>query len=221
MFKEAGKAKIVSRDVYEINPYDTQKAKKKKSKFSLSMGYNPDDGFHPQIGIEKSTIGFERNPYSLKYGIHVDYRSLTQAAVFEGYVAKANVLGHWNMRIDLGTTTNNYTENFFGYGNDTSFDQDTSYDTNRVNLQRQWGGASIYKKGAYGSDFIFGVNYRGVEVDPNTLAYTNIDKERDDYIDGYFNYKFDPLARLLVYIKSLCNSMPLVVNLESSTLSNL
>jgi len=184
------KAKIVLRDDYDINHYDHRKEPKEKSTFGLELEYNPDDGFRPQLGIEKSKIGFERNPYSLKYGINVDYRSLTQAAVFKGYVAKANVFGHWNLQLDAGITTNNYTENFFGYGNDSSFDEDTDFDLNRVQLQKQWAGFQFYKNGDYGSNFKLGANYYGYEVDASIPEATRITNERDDYIDFFFTYQF-------------------------------
>ncbi|BAO56403.1 metallophosphoesterase [Nonlabens marinus] len=188
--KSTSRAKVILRDDYDINHYDTEKEVSEKSTFRLKMEYNPDDGFKPSIGIEKSTIGYERNPYSLKYGIDVDYRSLTQAAVFEGYVAKANILGHWNLQLEAGITTNNYTENFFGYGNDSQYVEGTSFDLNRVLLQKQWAGLSIYKIGDYGSNFELGARYRGVEVDDNVSVDTGIENKRDDYADFFFNYEF-------------------------------
>ena len=186
----ASKARIVLRDDYEINHYDHRKFPHKKSTFGLDMEYNPDDGVRPQLSIEKSKIGYERNPFTIKYGLNIDYRSLTQAAVFEGYWARANVIGNWNLQIDAAITTNNYTENFFGYGNDSSFDKDTDFDKNRVFLQRQSAGLSIYKKGDYGSNFTFGTEYEGIEVEPNIPPATGVENERDDYFKAYFNYEF-------------------------------
>jgi len=184
------KAKVVLRDDYDINHYDHNKEPSKKNTVRLKMEYNPDDGVKPSIGIEKSTVGYERNPYSLKYGLKVDYRSLTQAAVFEGYLAKAHVLGNWNLQLDAGITTNNYTENFFGYGNDSQFNEHTDFDVNRVLLQKQWAGISIYEKGDYGSDFQLGIKYRAVEAAADVPVATGITKERDDYADVFFNYQF-------------------------------
>ncbi|KQC33504.1 outer membrane protein/protective antigen [Nonlabens sp. YIK11] len=187
---KASDARNILRDDYEINHYDHRKSPANKSTFSLEMEYNPDDGFRPQLGIEKATIGYDRNPFTIKYGVNVDYRSLTQAAVFDGYWSKANVLGQWNLQVDAGITTNNYTENFFGYGNDSAFDKDTDFDVNRVFLQHQSIGGSIYKMGDYGSSFTFGSQYEGIEVEPNIPEYTNVDNERDDYFKAYFNYEF-------------------------------
>jgi len=190
---QARKAKTTLRDDYTINHYDHKKSPSKKMTFSLDMEYNPDDGINPQLGLEKSIIGYEPNPFTVKYGANVDYRSLTQAAVFEAYWARANTLGHWNLQLDAAITTNNYTENFFGYGNDTTFDQDTDFDINRVFMQRQSAKASIYKNGDYGSNFSTGIKYEGVEVEDNIPNYTLVEKLRDDYLSVFFNYEFKSL----------------------------
>ncbi|SCY06777.1 hypothetical protein SAMN05192588_0974 [Nonlabens sp. Hel1_33_55] len=187
---KAGKSRNTLRDDYEINHYDHRKFPEQKSTFSLKMEYNPDDGIRPQLGIEKSNVGFERNPYTVKYGLNVDYRSLTQAAVFDAYWARANVLGQWNLQLDASITTNNYTENFFGYGNDSNFDENTDFDDNRIFMQRQSIGGSIYKIGDYGSNFTVGTMYEGIEVEPNIPLFTNVENERDDYFKAFFNYEF-------------------------------
>jgi len=184
------KGKAILRDDYDINHYDHKKKPQEKSTFRLNLSYNPDDGFRPQLGIEKSKIGYERNPYSFKYGLDVDYRSLTQAAVFTGYVAKANVVGHWNLQLDAGITTNNYTENFFGYGNRTDFNENTSFDLNRIQLQKQWAGFQFYKNGDYGSNFKIGAKYSGYEVDNTIPVSTGVTQERDDYLDFFLTYQF-------------------------------
>ncbi|AZQ44279.1 metallophosphoesterase [Nonlabens ponticola] len=184
-------ASVVLRDDYDINHYNHRKAPTSKLGFGAQVTYNPDDGVRPQISISKSVLGYERNPYSLKYGIEADYRSLTQAAIFQGHLAKANILGHWNLRADALITTNNYTQNFFGYGNNTTFDGDTDFDDNRVLMQRQEASLSIYKHGDYGSDFQFGIQYRGIEVEPDITRSALIDNQRDDYLDYTFKYLFD------------------------------
>jgi hypothetical protein len=190
-YKDIPGNKIVLRDDYDINHYDHEKKPSTNASIDLQLNYNPDDGFNPIFKYTKTKIGYERNPFTTQYGLGVDYRSLTQAAVFDFFAARANFVGHWNLYIDASITTNNYTENFFGYGNDSQFDNSLDFDDNRILMQQQSAGISIGKSGDYGSHFNVGFEYLGVEADASTPASTGIENQRDDYLTYHFDYQFE------------------------------
>ncbi|MGB5981948.1 MAG: metallophosphoesterase [Nonlabens sp.] len=173
---------VVFRDDYDINQYDPEKEPKRQAKITFKNNYNPDLGYVPTLGYVKEVVDFEANPYSRKYGMNVEYHSLTQAAVFKPTAGLSNVIGHWNLEFDGLITTNNYTENFFGYGNDTDFNPDTDYDQNRVLLQRRSAIVSLDKKGNYGSHFNVGVGYQNIGVE-------NFDNDQFGLLKLNYKYK--------------------------------
>ena len=188
--KEKNGARAIFRDDYDINHYDTEKVPSTAAKPHLVLTYNPDHGVAPSIGFTKSVIGYERNPYSSMYGFKAQYFSLTQAAKFDVFAGLGNAVGHWNLEFKGLITTNNYTENFFGYGNDSEFDRDTNYDANRIQLQRQEAGFHLIKLGHYGSKFDIGIGYKAIETDGNIPAATRITQLRDDYLQFHANYEY-------------------------------
>ncbi|WP_124980446.1 metallophosphoesterase [Nonlabens xiamenensis] len=190
-FTSSNGAKVILRDDYEINHYDTEKVPVSKGSLKLDFAYNPDTGFTPTLFYNKTHLGFERNPYSSKLGIGSTYYSLTQAAKFWIEGGLGNALGHWNLEGKAQITTNNYTENFFGYGNNTNFDRDTDYDLNRILMQRQEVTGELVKIGSYGSSFKLGLGYQAVELDGNSPANTGVTQARDDYMRYHFDYAYE------------------------------
>ncbi len=180
-FTRANGAFIVRRDDYDINHYDSEKEPSVKSKISLVNSYNPDYGFVPQLGYRKELLDYEANPYSRMYGLDVTYHSLTQAAVLNVYGGLSNVVRHLNLELDATLTTNNYTENFFGFGNGSSYRDGISFDADRVQLQRKKVGLYLKGIGDYGSDFTYGVNLQQVDVE-------HLDS--DNYLNYVVNYAY-------------------------------
>ncbi len=166
---------VVLRDDYDINHYDYERKPSRTSKIKLNNEYNPDLGYVPTLGYSKNIIGYEANPYSRKYGLEVAYHSLTQAAIFKPTAGLSNVVGHYNLEFQGLLTTNNYTENFFGFGNDTGFDRDTDFDDNRVLLQRREATLMLDRLGDYGSHFQFYGGYQNVQLEQqNADQYLNV-----------------------------------------------
>lgn len=179
---------VVFRDDYDINHYDYERKPSRTAKIKFNNEYNPDLGYVPTLGYSKNITGYEANPYSRKYGLEVAYHSLTQAAVFKPTAGLSNVVGHYNLEFEGLLTTNNYTENFFGFGNDTDFDRDTDFDDNRVLLQRREAKLLLDRLGDYGSHFQFYTGYQNIAVEREeddqylnlggTYAYRAVDDER-------------------------------------------
>ena len=188
-------AKVVFRDDYDINHYDTEKVPSVGGKIDLIFDYNPDYGFSPTVGFTKSKIGYERNPYSSMYGFKAQYYSLTQAAKFDFNAGLGNALGHWNLEFNATLTTNNYTENFFGYGNLSTFDKDTDFDINRIQFQRQEAGFHVIKIGSYGSTFDLGIDYKAVEFNDDYAQGIEVNSQRDDYLNVHANYTYKSLDK--------------------------
>lgn len=160
---ERGGARFRMNDVYENHIYDTEREPDVTKEFEIDLSYNPDLGFIPRLLVGKKKMGYERNPFTSLYTVEAKYHSLTRAVDLNAELHFAHVIPNWNLKFSGRLTSNNYTENFFGFGNETQELND--FNANRILMQRYNAGASIYHHGDYGSSFEAGVLYQGVEAE--------------------------------------------------------
>ncbi len=159
---------------YETNLYDYQKEKATSGSIGLDVGFNPDDGTTLTARYEKDKNIFLLNPYSRRTQIWVDYQFLTQG--FDVRVNKgfASIFSDFNAVVSGRYTSKNYTENFFGIGNETeNMDTSKGLDYNRVNMEIYKGGLGVERESKYGSFF-------QVKYDVNTVRLV---KNGDNYIN--------------------------------------
>lgn len=161
-------ARVRFSSVYENHIYDTERLPSEAKQIGLNVSYNPDWGVAPHLIIKRQKLGFERNPFTSQFVADVHYFSLMQAAQFKGEVHFSNIFPEWNFKISGLATTNNYTENFFGFGNETQ-NNAAQFDQNRINMQKFEGGAGVYYNGEYGSSFEASLNYQQYNLDQSLL----------------------------------------------------
>ncbi|WP_405202416.1 metallophosphoesterase [Dokdonia sp. LLG6352-1] len=185
---DKGKATRHIDDIYENHIYDTERRPDSGGTFGLEANYNPDEGFSPHITFGKSTLGYERHPFTTKIELDARYISLTQAVDASLEWHKAHLFHDWNFKAFGRLTSANYTENFFGLGNG-SFNNANSFDDNGVYTQYLQAGLGLYYTGEYGSSTAFDLTYentnlRDINVITPALAST-------EYISltGKYEYK--------------------------------
>ena len=169
--KNASKAKIKLTDDYETNVYDYKKLKTNTNQLIPTLGANPDDGFKLGVSNVFTTYGFERNPFTSRHAVKAEYFFATQGfdASYSGEFA--NVIKHWNLNIDTRITSDNFTQNFFGFGNSTpNFENDeedgidADLDFNRVKQQYAHVIPSFIWKGYNDAQFKIGAGYENVKI---------------------------------------------------------
>ena len=80
------------------------------------------------------------------------YITETSGALFKYSGEFANLFEKVNLGIDAGYTSSSYTDNFFGFGNETpNFEDDIDRDFNRVRLQTLNFSPSLIFRGFHGS----------------------------------------------------------------------
>ncbi|MBL4663894.1 MAG: phosphoesterase, partial [Flavobacteriaceae bacterium] len=163
-----GGASIRFYDNYAINNYDSQKLIVRQNSILPSIGANPDDGI--KIGIQDTyTIkGFKANPFHQRHILKVGYFFATQGFDFEYTGEFANVIGKWNLLVNGRFTSENFTQNFFGFGNETENNEDAEaleFDFNRVKTSTKSGEVGIVKNGEYGSRLAITTGIESVEVE--------------------------------------------------------
>ncbi|SCY01991.1 Surface antigen [Nonlabens sp. Hel1_33_55] len=168
---------------YEVNTYDPKKAIQASNILTPAVGFNPDDGLRLAVQNTYTVDGFNRNPHTRVHKVTAGYFFGTEGYTigyegeFAGILNKMNVLlfGKWN-----GPT---FTENFFGFGNETpNLDDDRTYDYNRVRLSTYSAGAGAVYRGEYGSNLRLSMTVEG----------NQINEDRNRFITEFPGSQTDP-----------------------------
>lgn len=161
-------------DDYEINTYDYKKRKHNVNALVPIVGINPDDGF--QIGFVNTftTYGLQRNPFSTKHSISASYYTGNSGydASYKGEFS--NIFHNWNFGVEGKYTSPNFAQNFFGFGNETTYDKDAvELDFNRVSI-KEWSAAiSLVWRGRNGGSFYFKPLIESFEVEKAANRFIN------------------------------------------------
>ncbi len=159
-------------DIYDNHIYDTERMPGGGGGFGLNLSYNPDTGFTPYLQLSKEKSGFEGNPFTTKTDFSFAYFSLTQAAEARLAWHRGHLFKNWNFQANASATTANFTQNFFGLGNESTNDFNT-FDANRVLMQHLSGGIGTYYDGKYGTTSSIQIALERYDVDDNA-ARSNV-----------------------------------------------
>ncbi|WP_452225024.1 metallophosphoesterase [Lacinutrix chionoecetis] len=163
--KENNGAKINFTDIYNNNLFDFNKNIKKIGAITPSLAYNPDDGVALGVSMVKTTRGFQRNPFSQQHRFKGGYYFATNGFSIEYDGEFANLFKDWNFHVAGKVTSENFSNNFFGYGNETpNNDDELDLDYNRVKTSIFMASAGILKKGNFGSDYGFKFIAEGIKI---------------------------------------------------------
>ncbi len=201
-FKEAGKAKLRLSDNYEQNVYDKDKRIFSTSAVIPGIGYNPDDGFKVGLQAVFTNNGFKRNPFTSQHRFKTGYYFATDGYDLSYHGEFARILGNFNLVVGAKFTSYNFSQNFFGYGNETINPEDAldySMDYNRVKISHIGANAGFVQETDYGSTFEFMGSFKSVEVDetPGRFIAENYDVENTDFyqrkyfvgVEGAYQYE--------------------------------
>ncbi len=175
-------------DVYNLNLFNFEKNISKSVGITPGLGFNPDDGLMLRASVAYTVNGFQRNPFSQQHTFNAGYDSATSGFRLDYEGEFANFFFDWNLGIGGTVTNDNYTHNFFGFGNET-INNDDDYNYNRVNHSIYSGHIGILKRSAFGSDYGFKAAFEGVEIeDTNDRFITDIisPSNEDFYERAYF-----------------------------------
>ncbi len=145
-YKNVGGKRLT--DSYEINNYDPQKRKYTQNIVLPSLGFSSDEGFKIGLTDQFTTYGLMRNPFTTQHTVTANYYAATQGIEFMYYGEFAHIFYNWNFGLDARYTSDKFATNFFGVGNQSSYDDDAvSKDYNRTKI-KQWHVAPslIYKE---------------------------------------------------------------------------
>ena len=152
-------------DSYDINNYDPEKRKFAENKILPAIGFDTDAGFTIGIKDVYTTYGLANNPFTTQHELRANYYFATNG--FEvAYTGEfAHIFYNWNLGVFARYTGPNFTLNYFGIGNGTTYAKDLverSY--NRVRMEQLQFSPSLIWRNERGSHFILSAIVEGLEV---------------------------------------------------------
>ncbi|MEH6765647.1 MAG: metallophosphoesterase [Aequorivita antarctica] len=182
---KAKKARIKLTDDYETNVYDYKKMKANTNQIFPTIGTNPDDGLKLGLSNTYTTYGFERNPFTSQHKLKGSYYFATSGYELNYRGEFAHVINKLNFALNLNFQSPNFTQNFFGYGNETSnYDDDLEEDYNRVRIRNFSISPELIWNSKRGSTLSLGATYETIEVDKTENRFVDGNPALPDYLFG-------------------------------------
>ncbi|MCK0161525.1 metallophosphoesterase [Allomuricauda sp. F6463D] len=169
-----GKIRLIND--YESNTYQFLNIKGSNNQLLPTVGYNPDDGVKIGLANTYTFNGFRKNPFTQQHTVNAAYFFATNGFDF-GYQGEfAHIFNKVNLEINARFTSPNFTQNFFGFGNETvnnDDDESLGMDYNRVRIQTLKFAPSLVWRGFFGSKVRLGLVYENIEVEETENRFIN------------------------------------------------
>lgn len=182
---------------YGINNYDYKKRKYSMNQFLPILGANPDDGFRIGFVDNFTTYGLQRNPFTTKHSLSASYYTGNSGYDVSYRGEFSNIFHHWNFAVEAKHTSPNFAQNFFGFGNETTYDKDdVDIDFNRVSIKEWRAALALIWRGRDGGSFYFKPLIESFEVKNvadrfiNSLPSNAALFDRQTYAGAEVNYGF-------------------------------
>lgn len=176
-------------DNYFKNTYNHRDIENNTTIVFPSFGSNPDDGFFFGASLTYTQQGFKKRPFANQHQIAANYYTATSGFDIEYNGEFTEFIGDWSLQLKAKATSDNYSINFFGLGNETSFlmptdNVDDDLDFYRVKRSELSFTPSLLKRLRGGSLLKLSTSIEGIKVQntPNrnitnyNLTPTNIFK---------------------------------------------
>ncbi|WDF62430.1 metallophosphoesterase [Flavobacterium sp. KACC 22763] len=161
-------------DDYDVNAYNYEKPKYNVVSGLPNIGYNPDDGVKVGVNVNYTVNNFKQNPYTQKHIFNAFYYFATGGLEFNYAAHFPGLLGKWVIDVESLYTTPNFAMNYFGYGNESQYDDDLGMDYNRVRIRKFNASGAIRHVGRYGSEFSIQPIFQRMTVEDTENRYINI-----------------------------------------------
>lgn len=161
-------------DDYEVNAYNYERPKYNVVSGLPNIGYNPDDGVKMGVNVNYTVNNFKQNPYTQRHIFNAFYYFATGGLEFNYAAHFPGLLGKWVIDVESLYTTPNFAMNYFGYGNESQYDDDLGMDYNRVRIRKFNASGAIRHVGRYGSEFSIQPIFQRMTVEDTENRYINI-----------------------------------------------
>lgn len=221
--EKAGTADFKFKDNYRYNIYRYDKYIDKVSTILPSVGFNPDDGLKVGLMYSSAKRGFKNDPFQVKHTLGGAYYFATQGfeVMYEGEFT--TFFDTWNVLTGGRLTSENFTQNFFGFGNDTDNDDDEfGLDYNRVKTATRSVKLGVVKDGHYGSRIEVTGGVESIEVQETPGRFIEFTTFEADLFDNPKTFgNFDVIYSYAGFDNAVSPTRGMFFKLESGIKMNL
>ncbi|PWL38700.1 metallophosphatase [Flagellimonas aquimarina] len=188
-------------DDYGINNYDHKKSNFNFNQLLPIIGANPDDGLKVGVLYNNTFHGIQRNPFTRKHVFSAAYYTATSGYDVSYKGEFSNIFHNWNFGVEGFYTSPNFATNFFGFGNETIYDNDVvDLDFNRTRVRKWKTAIALIYRGKNGGSFHFKPLIESFEVentagrfvnDPNNIPVNSSVFEKQTYGGAEIAYEFE------------------------------
>lgn len=193
-------------DQYDKNIYQYRKVKDQSHTILPKLGYNPDDGFNLGAKLTLTNYGFNQQPHTNKHILSAKYFTETQGFDIEHSSEFATYINKWNFHLSTRFTSSNFSNNFFGFGNNTiNDDDDLGLNYNRVKTEIKKIAPGMAWSNLTGTNFNISIPFKKYEIEETNNRFLNdnpiIDFNSQEFIGintelNYENYDSKTLPTL-------------------------
>ncbi|RZS90515.1 metallophosphoesterase [Aquimarina brevivitae] len=199
--KKKSGAYVQLSDNYNQNLYDPGKYIDYTNTITPLVGFNPDDGLNINVTDTYTKSGFYKEPFHNKHTLKAAYYLATNGYDLSYQGEFTNMIGNWNLLINGLYTSENFAQNFFGFGNTTENpDDDLGFDYNRTKTGIISFAIGVKKMGYYGAEVEMKTGFESVEVENSADRFITaasglgtsdpefFDRKKFTFIDVSYNY---------------------------------
>src|SRR5690606_11689232 len=180
---EAKKAKIKLSDDYITNRYDYEKLKNNTEQIIPTIGANPDDGLKIGLSNTYTVYGFERNPFTSQHKLKGAFYFATNGYELNYRGEFAHVTGDINLALDVNFQSPNFTQNFFGFGNETiNPDDELGMDYTRAKIRNFSIPPELIWYSKRGSVLRFSVLYESIVIHQTQNRFVHDNRSLPEYL---------------------------------------
>lgn len=152
-------------DNYDKNTYNHRDIENNTTLIFPSIGSNPDDGFFFGIDITHTRNGFKKYPFDNQHNLTANYYSSTSGFDINYAGEFTEFIGRWSLELQARATSSNYSFNFFGWGNESVYNQNFDLDYYRVKREEFIVKTSLLRRFAWGSIFKLTGSFEAIDVE--------------------------------------------------------
>ncbi|WP_417363953.1 metallophosphoesterase [Galbibacter sp.] len=174
-------------DKYDNNIFTFGKSNYSTYTLLPSLGYNADAGFIAGVNYAITNYGFERNPFSSKHSLGVNFHFATSGIELKYDGESSGIFHKLNLAYGLKYNSPTYARNFFGFGNQTTnLEDDLGKDYYRTNWSNLRGYLGLVKRSEYGGVLSAKAIFEGAQVEDTQNRYITTFNPDASFFDWHY-----------------------------------
>ena len=160
-------------DDYWKNTYNHRDINNNTTVVFPNLGSNPDDGFFFGASLIYTQQGFKKRPFASKHIVAANYYSATSGYNLEYNGEFTEFIGNWSLQLHAKVTSDNYSFNFFGWGNESVYDYSKNLDHYRVKKEELSFSPSLLKRLRGGTQLKLTGTLESIEIEDTPTRFIN------------------------------------------------